>query len=65
MNLEGQAGGSREIGLEAVAVSRQEVMMVAWPEMVSLSLERSWIYLITRNMKKKNKKRGFSELEIL
>jgi len=42
--------------LEEVAVSRQEVM-VAWPEMVSLSLERSWIYLT-------NKKCGLLELEI-
>ena len=51
--------------MEAVAVSRQEVM-VAWPEMVSLSLERSWIYLTNKKheKKKKEKKRGFSELEI-
>ena len=42
--------------MEAVAVSRQEVM-VAWSEMVSLSLERSWIYLT-------NEKRGFPELEV-
>lgn len=33
-------------------MSRQEVM-VAWPEMVSLSLERSWIYLTNKKHEKK------------
>lgn len=42
--------------MEAVAVSRQEVM-VAWPEMVSLSLERSWIYLTNKKHEKKKKKK--------
>lgn len=37
-------------------MSRQEVM-VAWPEMVSLSLERSWIYLTNKKHGKKKKRK--------